>query len=158
MGRKSCQIKSWSNQIMLVFGQIIKSNSLNTPIGVQICFLAIKSNPKSNQGVENYVKSNHDQIKSCSYLVKSSNQHPYAVARSCGSPGATPAGRTLRPSPASRCRYVVVWWEVLRYDMSLLQGTNIKLNYYQITKTSPSLDSHSMTFQRALHFLISFCL
>ena len=43
-------------------------------MGVQISFLEIKSNLKSNQGVTNYVKSNHHQVKSCSYLVKSSNQ------------------------------------------------------------------------------------
>ena len=42
--------------------------------GVQIGFLAIKSNLKSNQEVKNYVKSNYDQIKSCSFLFKSSNQ------------------------------------------------------------------------------------
>ena len=44
------------------------------PRGGQIGFLKIKSNLKSNQGVKNYVKSNHDQIKPCSFLVKSSNQ------------------------------------------------------------------------------------
>ena len=43
-------------------------------MGVQIGFLAVKSNLKSNRGVGNYVKSNHDQIKSCLNLVKSSNQ------------------------------------------------------------------------------------
>ena len=59
---------------MFVFGQMIKSNSLKTPMGVQIGFLAVKSNLKSNQGVKIYVKSNHDQIKSCLFLVKSSNQ------------------------------------------------------------------------------------
>ena len=55
------QIKSCSF-LVKSSNQIIKSNSLNTPMGVQIGFLAIKSNLKSNQGVENYVKSNHDQI------------------------------------------------------------------------------------------------
>ena len=58
------QIKSCSF-LVKSSNQIIKSNSLNTPMGVHIGVLAIKSNLKSNQGVRNYVKSNHDQIKSC---------------------------------------------------------------------------------------------
>ena len=47
---------------MLAFGRIIKSNSLNTPMGVQIGFLAIKSNLKSNQGFENFSNQTSNQI------------------------------------------------------------------------------------------------
>ena len=52
------QIKSCSF-LVKSSNQIIKSNSLDTHMGVQIGFLEIKSNLKSNPGVQNYVKSNH---------------------------------------------------------------------------------------------------